>query len=121
MNNVKPVVEVTPEAKEYIKGVLTKHDKRLLFLGIKGGGCAGFEYYWEIITPEDWDLLGSSEKDETISLGDGHRLIVDHLSIMYLLGSVVDYEVDITGSRLVVKNPKAVSGCGCGASVGFGE
>src|SRR5512135_908322 len=119
MNEVKKAVEVTPDAKEYIKGILTKAERRLLFFGIKGGGCAGFEYYWEIITPEDWDLLGSSEKDETISLGDGHRLIVDNMSLMYLIGSVIDYEVDISGSRLVVKNPHAKGGCGCGTSVSF--
>jgi iron-sulfur cluster insertion protein len=116
---IKEAVTVTPDAKDYIKGILNKLNKPYLFFGIKGGGCAGFEYYWEPMDANDMKDLGTEDKDERIVLGDGQRLIVDHLSIMYIIGSVIDFEVDISGSRLVVKNPGAVSACGCGTSVSF--
>ena len=113
------VMEVTDTAREYIKGLLTDNKKPYLFLGVKGGGCAGYEYYWELMTPEDMKSLGTEDLDERIVLGDGHRVIVDHLSLLYLTGSVIDYKVSIDGSRLVVENPLARGGCGCGSSVSF--
>lgn len=114
------VVEVTPEAREYIKGVLKKTKQNSLMFGIKGGGCSGFEYYWEIVTPEDLIKLGSEGYDEKVPLGEGYRLIVDGMAKEYITGSVIDYETSIEGSRLVVKNPKVKSSCGCGTSVNFG-
>lgn len=116
---IKEAITITPEAREYIKGVLTKLNKPYLFFGIKGGGCAGFEYYWEPVDANDVKEIGSEELDERVVLGDGQRLIVDHMSLVYLYGSVIDFQTDITGSRLVVENPKATSSCGCGTSVSF--
>ena len=116
---IEDVVIVTDAATDYIKGLLTETKKPYLFLGVKGGGCAGFEYYWELMTPEDIKSLGTEDLDERIALGDGHRLIVDHMSLSHLKGSVIDYKVSIDGSRLVVENPQASGGCGCGSSVSF--
>ena len=112
-------VVVTDLARDYIKDLLTDNKKPYLFLGVKGGGCAGFEYYWELMTPEDMKSLGTEDLDERVVLGDGHRLIIDHLSFHYINGSVIDYKVSIDGSRLVVENPQAKGGCGCGSSVSF--
>ena len=57
----------------------------------------------------------AAEDDTSIQNGD-ITVLVDALSIQYLAGSVVDYEIDLMGSRFTVANPNAVTTCGCGAS-----
>jgi iron-sulfur cluster assembly accessory protein len=82
--------------------------------GIMGGGCAGFQYHWELYDePQD-----HMEKDEQTDYGE-FILSVDSYSIMYLIGTTVDYTTDITGSKIDIQNPQAQAGCGCGESVNF--
>jgi len=75
---------------------------------ITGGGCAGFSYGFTF--------------DEQIKEGDtqienqGVTLLVDPMSIQYLMGSEVDYTEGLHGSQFVVRNPNATSTCGCGSS-----
>lgn len=75
---------------------------------ITGGGCAGFSYGFTF--------------DEEIKEGDtqienqGVTLLVDPMSIQYLMGSEVDYTEGLHGSQFVVRNPNATSTCGCGSS-----
>lgn len=108
-------ITVTPQAKEYFSNLVKTHNSAHgVWLGLKGGGCAGFEYEWKIIDSEQ-------TIDATESLDfDDWTLYVDQMSMIYLLGSTIDYHTDITGSRVVVENPLATSSCGCGTSVSFG-
>jgi iron-sulfur cluster assembly accessory protein len=107
-------ITVTPKAQKYFKDLASAHNARGIWLGLKGGGCAGFEYEWQII--------GSEQQVEDSDAVDynGWQLYVDQMSLVYLLGSNIDYLTDITGSRVVVENPLATSSCGCGTSVSFG-
>ncbi len=79
-----------------------------LRLFITGGGCAGFEYGF---TFDEW----LAEDDTAIEV-EGATLLVDATSLPYLVGSQVDYEDGLQGSRFVVKNPRATVTCGCGSS-----
>ena len=82
--------------------------------GIIGGGCAGFQYHWELYDePQD-----HMEKDEQTDYGE-FILSVDSHSIMYVIGTIIDYTTDITGSKIDIQNPQAQAGCGCGESVNF--
>jgi len=75
---------------------------------ITGGGCSGFQYgftFDELIADDDTAL-------ET----EGVTLLVDPMSLQYLVGSVVDYTEGLEGSRFVVNNPNATATCGCGSS-----
>ena len=47
---------------------------------------------------------------------DGAAVVVDGMSLMYVIGSELDYVEDLTGSYFRVKNPNASSSCGCGTS-----
>jgi iron-sulfur cluster insertion protein len=75
---------------------------------ITGGGCSGFQYGFTF--------------DENINDGDtviensGVTLVVDPMSLQYLIGGVVDYTEGLEGSRFFVNNPNATTTCGCGAS-----
>ncbi|PSW04250.1 iron-sulfur cluster insertion protein ErpA [Photobacterium lipolyticum] len=75
---------------------------------ITGGGCSGFQYGFTF--------------DEKVNDGDmtiensGVTLVVDPMSLQYLIGGVVDYTEGLEGSRFFVNNPNATTTCGCGAS-----
>ncbi|WP_016957481.1 iron-sulfur cluster insertion protein ErpA [Catenovulum sp. SX2] len=75
---------------------------------ITGGGCSGFQYGFTF--------------DENVNEGDmliekeGVNLVVDPMSLQYLMGGEVDYTSGLEGSRFFVKNPNATTTCGCGAS-----
>ena len=115
--NIIMIINVTDSAKTHITNVLKNMDKPYLIFGLKGGGCAGFEYFWE---PADEDLYaknGTPERDEFIELNEDKKLIVDCTSLVYLFGSTIDYKSDFVSSSLVVENPNAKSSCGCGTSI----
>ena len=116
---MKNVINITDAAKNHIINVLSNVDKPYLVWGIKGGGCAGFEYFWEPADEELYAKNGTPDRDEVISLNDDKQLIVDCTSLVYTLGSTIDYKSDLMSSQLVVENPNAKGGCGCGTSVAF--
>ena len=104
--------EITDEAKNQIEKLLAKNPgKYAVSLAVLGGGCAGFKY--------DWSLEDETKSDdEVIELPKG-KFLIDPASIMYLLGSTVDYKKEVVGSYFDVRNPASTSSCGCGESVGF--
>ena len=95
-------------------------DKKVGFirLGVKGGGCAGFEYSWDTYNEEEYGEH-KTDHDTTYELDETHKLILDGHSEMMLIGSTIDFKSDFTGAMLVVENPNAQSSCGCGTSVNF--
>lgn len=113
------VVSVTGVARAHIVSVLKKMDKPYLVFGLKGGGCAGFEYFWQPADQELYQKNGDPSLDLFISLEDGKTLIVDNASLKYVNGSTIDYNQDFVSSNLVVVNPNAAGGCGCNKSVSF--
>jgi len=87
---------------------------KIVKFGVEGGGCAGFQYAWDIL--DDRDAL---YQDDEITEYDDFTFAVDGASLMFLVGSHVDYLTDITGSHIEVNNPMAKAGCGCGVSINF--
>jgi iron-sulfur cluster insertion protein len=75
---------------------------------VTGGGCSGFQYGFTF----DENV---NEDDTTIEKG-GVTLLVDSMSFQYLVGAEIDYKESLEGSQFVIKNPNAVSTCGCGSS-----
>lgn len=95
-NKVKELIE--EEANEELK----------LRVFVSGGGCSGFQYgftFDETINEDDFVI----EKQ-------GVRLLVDSMSVQYLLGAEIDYQENAQGAQFVIKNPSAASTCGCGSS-----
>lgn len=112
------MIELTQSAREHLIKVLSELNKTHLAFGLKGGGCAGFEYFWE---PIDKAQVDPEHEDYLIALDEERVLVVDGYSLNYLQGSIIDYKVSIEGSMLVVDNPLAQSSCGCGTSVAFSD
>ena len=104
---------LTDTAEKQIKELCSNNNKWAVRLGIKGGGCAGFS--------QDWGFADQGEmqdNDELIETAGG-RLVVDSHSVMYLLGTELDYVNEVWGSHFDIKNPNAKSSCGCGESIQF--
>jgi iron-sulfur cluster assembly protein len=78
-------------------------------LGIKGGGCSGFSY---VIQFEDGE---PKERDYAYEV-DGVRFVVDKKSLVYLAGSVFDYEKTLMFQGFKFRNPNEAASCGCGHS-----
>lgn len=75
---------------------------------ITGGGCSGFSY--------GFTFDEAVKEDDSVFTNGDITMLVDPMSIQYLVGSQVDYEEGLSGSRFVVNNPNASSTCGCGSS-----
>jgi iron-sulfur cluster assembly accessory protein len=115
--NIIMIINVTDSAKTHIVNVLTNMDKPYLVFGLKGGGCAGFEYFWEPADRELYEKNGTPDRDEFIDLDGDKKLIIDCTSLVYLFGCTIDYKSDFISSNLFVENPNAKSSCGCGTSI----
>lgn len=75
---------------------------------ITGGGCSGFQYGFTFDEKEE-------EGDAKVE-NDGVTLLVDPMSIQYLMGAEIDYKEDIQGAQFIIRNPNATTTCGCGSS-----
>jgi iron-sulfur cluster insertion protein len=75
---------------------------------VTGGGCSGFQYGFSF---DD----APKEDDLEVVRGDV-KVLVDAMSLQYLMGAEIDYEDSLEGSRFVIRNPNATSTCGCGSS-----
>lgn len=78
-------------------------------LGVVGGGCSGYQHTMSPTT-EDPGML-----DKVFKL-DGVTVMVDHISYMYLKGTLLDYVETLASSGFVFNNPNAKHTCGCGKS-----
>lgn len=105
------VVQLTDNAKERMVDMLNEHDQQVVRLSLQGGGCAGFKYDWALDST-------SQDDDEIIKLPNG-KFAIDGTSLMYLLGSTIDYKKEVFGSYFTIENPASTSSCGCGESIGF--
>jgi iron-sulfur cluster insertion protein len=75
---------------------------------VTGGGCSGFQYGF---------AFDDERKDDDIRVERGAvTVVVDAMSLQYLVGAEIDYEDKLEGARFVIRNPNAQSSCGCGSS-----
>jgi iron-sulfur cluster insertion protein len=100
----------TDAAAQKVGELITEEDNPNLKLRvfIAGGGCSGFQYGFTF----DEEL---QDGDTSIENGDV-TLLVDPMSIQYLVGAEIDFKDDIEGSQFVIRNPNAETTCGCGSS-----
>lgn len=78
-----------------------------LRVGVKGGGCSGFQYALAFDTKRDGDSVFEDR---------GLKLLVDDESLPYVSGAVIDYVDNLQGAGFKVENPNTVAACGCGSS-----
>jgi len=109
-DNIAVPLTFTDAAANKVKSLISEEENNELKLRvyITGGGCSGFQYGF---TFDD----KVNEGDLTIEKA-GVQLVIDPMSLQYLIGGTVDYTEGLEGSRFVVNNPNATSTCGCGSS-----
>jgi iron-sulfur cluster insertion protein len=107
---VPDAISLTDAAAKKVKALIEEEGNSALCLRvyITGGGCSGFSY--------GFSFDEQIKEGDTISEKEGVKLLVDSLSIQYLMGAQVDYSQGLQGSRFTVANPNATTTCGCGSS-----
>jgi len=103
-------LDFTSAAAAKVRELIAEEGKPALKLRvyIQGGGCSGFQYGFEFDEQQGEDDLALDT--------DGVVLLVDPLSLQYLMGAAVDYTESLHGAQFVIRNPNAKSTCGCGSS-----
>lgn len=103
-------IQISPTAVAKVRSLVEEEGNPELKLRVyvTGGGCSGFQYGFSF----DEEL----EEDDTKIEKDGITVVVDAMSYPYLVGSKVDYQEGLQGSKFTVENPNASSTCGCGSS-----
>jgi iron-sulfur cluster assembly protein len=92
---------------EFLSGQSASIAEAGLRVGVKGGGCSGFQYNLAFDEKRDGD--------EVFEMA-GLKVFVDQPSLPYVRGSVIDYVDSLQGAGFQVNNPNVVAACGCGSS-----
>jgi iron-sulfur cluster insertion protein len=110
MSDKAPPIGLSARAAERVAALIAQqgNPNLKLRLSVSGGGCSGFQY--------GFDFDEEQKDDDIVVTRDGVTLLVDGTSLLYLMGSEVDFVEDLVGASFQVKNPNASSSCGCGSS-----
>lgn len=105
------MIEITENAARHIGRMLAKRNlgEHGLRVGIRAGGCSGFEYVF------GWEQ-SPKPGDAVFIAADGAQVYVDPKSLRLLEGTVLDYDTSLLSKGFVLNNPNAKSTCGCGTS-----
>jgi iron-sulfur cluster assembly protein len=105
-----PEIRLTKKAVEMAKRSIERRGVPTegLRLGVKGGGCSGVSYAIEFA-----DKIRG--RDHVFEF-EGLKIVVDPKSLIYLRGSILDYEVKLMQHGFKFRNPNEKAGCGCGES-----
>jgi iron-sulfur cluster assembly accessory protein len=107
---IMPEFRVTPRAAEEVAAIAAREGQAGagLRVSVSAGGCSGLQY--------GFALERAAGEDDLIVEQGGVRVYVDAVSLELLEGSQLDWNDALIGAHFVVRNPQAVSGCGCGSS-----
>ena len=109
-NAAPPPIVFTDAAASKVGELIREEQNPNLMLRvfISGGGCSGFQY--------GFTFDESMEEGDSQVENQGVKLIVDPMSIQYLMGAEIDYKEDMQGAQFIIRNPNAQTTCGCGSS-----
>ena len=102
-------VTVTERAARQIGEILRQEPAgTMLRVSVEGGGCSGFQY--------KFDTERKRTEDDIVIEKSGATVLIDPISLNYMVGSEIDFVDDLIGSSFKINNPKATASCGCGTS-----
>jgi iron-sulfur cluster assembly accessory protein len=101
-------VSISANAARRLNVILKAETGAALRISVKGGGCSGFQYAF--------DIERSRAEDDFVATRDGATVLVDPVSLEMLKGAELDFVDDLMGQSFQVRNPNAVASCGCGVS-----
>ena len=107
------MIQISEVAAKKIRTLMAKQgiEDGGLRVGVKGGGCSGLSYTFAW---EKHARLG----DEVFEGPEGAKIFVDKKSLLFLDGTVLDYDTSMISKGFVFNNPNATTTCGCGSSFG---
>jgi iron-sulfur cluster assembly protein len=107
------MIQISETAARTIRKLMAKQgiNEGGLRVGVKGGGCSGLSYTFA------WEKQ-ARVGDEVFEGPGGAKIFVDRKSLLYLNGTVLDYDTSLIGKGFVFNNPNAKATCGCGSSFG---
>jgi iron-sulfur cluster assembly protein len=105
------VVSLTDAAAERVREIMAKAEKPYagLRVGVKNGGCAGQEYVLEYAAE-------AGPLDEVVE-DKGVTILVEPKAVLFLIGTVIDYDITRLSAKFTFRNPNETDACGCGESV----
>ena len=106
-------IEISEPAAHKIKSLMAKQGitDGGLRVGVKGGGCSGLSYTFA------WEKEARFG-DQVFEGPEGAKLFVDKKSLLFLNGTVLDYDTALLSKGFIFNNPNAKTTCGCGSSFG---
>jgi iron-sulfur cluster insertion protein len=105
---VSDAVTISASAAKRLNAILKGEHSAALRISVKGGGCSGFQYAY--------DIDRTRAEDDFVAVRDGATVVIDPVSLEMMKGSEVDFVDDLMGQSFRIKNPNAVASCGCGVS-----
>jgi iron-sulfur cluster assembly protein len=110
METLDSAIKLTDGAATKIKDLVAAQenaDESALRVAVRGGGCSGFQYAL---------ALDKAKDDDHVFEHNGVAVVVDKVSMQFVVGSEVDFVDGLQGAGFVVNNPNVVAACGCGSS-----
>lgn len=107
-------ITITNSAAKKVLSLLQEENDPTLKIRIfvQGGGCSGFQYGFTFDQEKADDDISIKKEIENTFI----EFLIDPISNQYLDGIEIDYSEDLKSSQFIIKNPNAVSTCGCGSS-----
>ena len=110
MDQKTQILAITDGAAEKVKALMAQEgeDDLGLRVGVRPGGCSGFQYsiYFDDEIAEDDEVFETK----------GGKVLIDAMSVPYIMGSEFDWQESLMGAGFAVNNPNVQGGCGCGSS-----
>jgi iron-sulfur cluster assembly protein len=110
------MISITDKGAEKVQEFLAGQEGDVsmagLRVGVRGGGCSGFQYQL---------AFDEQRENDVVVVDHGLKLLVDNASLEFVRGSVIDYEESLQGAGFKVNNPNVVAACGCGSSFRVAE
>jgi iron-sulfur cluster assembly accessory protein len=100
------------KVREFLAGQEVDVSLAGLRVGVRGGGCSGFQYQL---------AFDEQRENDTVFESHGLKLLVDNESLPFVRGAIIDYEESLQGAGFKVNNPNVVAACGCGSSFRVAE
>jgi iron-sulfur cluster assembly protein len=100
------------KVREFLAAQSAVADTAGLRVGVRGGGCSGFQYAL---------AFDEQRENDEVFEDKGIRLLVDLPSLPYVKGSVIDFVDGLQGAGFKVENPNVIAACGCGSSFRVAE
>lgn len=106
------MIKVSDQAKQMAVRLMTEDgfnpETDYIRVGVKSGGCSGLEYLLKFDNHQ--------EESDQLFEDNGVKILVDKKSILYLVGTILEYSGGLNGKGFIFNNPNASRTCGCGES-----